>query len=137
MVLLVSNVGLVFVNLSLRGDCVQFAKVWGTGHSTASKWHASGCRTLEDVSRRTDLTEQQVRFHSIFGSIALASTATPWFASTMVCLEMLMIFDEAALLVTLLLWSPSQDMGLNGTTLASLKLERQYWITKSLVKELI
>ena len=136
MVLLVSNVGLVFVNLSLRGDCVQFAKVWGTGHSTASKWHASGCRTLEDVSRRIDLTEQQVCFHLNLWKhprVGLNSNSVVCFYNGLPRV----VFDEAALLVTLLLWSPSQDMGLNGTTLASLKIERQYWITKSLVKELI
>ncbi len=37
-----------------------FAQVWGTGEATAEKWYTDGCRTLEDVGARTDLTKQQV-----------------------------------------------------------------------------
>ncbi len=36
-----------------------FESVWGASTSTAEKWHAQGCRTLEDVQARDDLTNQQ------------------------------------------------------------------------------
>lgn len=39
---------------------MQFEKVWGAASTTAQKWYDEGCRTLEDVRNRTDLTTQQV-----------------------------------------------------------------------------
>jgi len=39
---------------------LQFASVWGAAHATAIKWYRDGCRTLDDVRARTDLTQQQV-----------------------------------------------------------------------------
>ena len=38
---------------------MQFASVWGAGQKTAERWWAEGCRSLDDVRLRTDLTEQQ------------------------------------------------------------------------------
>ena len=40
---------------------VQFLKVWGAAEATCLRWYASGCRTLEDIRARDDLTEQQAR----------------------------------------------------------------------------
>lgn len=36
-----------------------FASVWGCGDIVAAKWYHEGCRTLDDVRKRTDLTMQQ------------------------------------------------------------------------------
>lgn len=33
-----------------------FMNVWGVGEKTAGRWYAEGCRTLEDVARRGDLS---------------------------------------------------------------------------------
>ena len=38
----------------------QFLKVWGAAEATCLRWYASGCRTLDDIRARADLTEQQV-----------------------------------------------------------------------------
>ena len=35
-----------------------FQGVWGAGLKTAQRWVAAGCRSLDDVARRTDLSEQ-------------------------------------------------------------------------------
>ena len=35
-------------------------EVWGTGEATAERWYRDGCRSLEDVQGRTDLSIQQV-----------------------------------------------------------------------------
>ena len=43
----------------LRPLLMQFASVWGAGHKTAERWWAEGCRSLDDVRLRKDLTEQQ------------------------------------------------------------------------------
>lgn len=40
----------------------QFLKVWGAAEATCLRWYAAGCRTLDDVRARSDLTEQQVVF---------------------------------------------------------------------------
>lgn len=40
---------------------VQFMEVWGTGEATAERWYREGCRTLNDIRQRTDLTSQQVK----------------------------------------------------------------------------
>eukprot|EP00884_Botryococcus_braunii_P020197 jgi/Botrbrau1/6861/Bobra.152_2s0020.1 len=46
---------------SLQHQCVQlFLKVWGAGDVTANKWYREGCRSLEDVRLRSDLSEQQL-----------------------------------------------------------------------------
>lgn len=37
----------------------MFASVWGCGDIVAAKWYHEGCRTLDDVRKRTDLTMQQ------------------------------------------------------------------------------
>ncbi|KAL0035862.1 hypothetical protein WJX77_005685 [Trebouxia sp. C0004] len=37
-----------------------FLKVWGAAEATCLRWYASGCRTLDDIRARADLTEQQV-----------------------------------------------------------------------------
>ena len=39
---------------------MQFLKVWGAAEATCMRWYAAGCRTLDDVRARNDLTEQQV-----------------------------------------------------------------------------
>ena len=39
---------------------MQFMEVWGTGSTTAERWVRDGCRLLDDIRKRTDLTEQQV-----------------------------------------------------------------------------
>lgn len=39
---------------------VQFLKVWGAAEATCERWYAAGCRTLDDLRARTDLSEQQV-----------------------------------------------------------------------------
>lgn len=36
-----------------------FNKIWGVGPATAEKWVQQGCRTLDDVRSRSDLTTQQ------------------------------------------------------------------------------
>eukprot|EP00877_Chromochloris_zofingiensis_P009472 jgi/Chrzof1/4779/Cz14g26050.t1 len=49
--------------------CTMFAAVWGAGESTAQKWYAAGCRTLDDIRRRSDLTVLQqfgLKFHDEF-----------------------------------------------------------------------
>ena len=38
---------------------LKFAKVWGAAHKTAIKWYDDGCRSLDDVRERKDLTTQQ------------------------------------------------------------------------------
>lgn len=43
---------------------VQFLKVWGAADATCERWYAAGCRTLDDLRARTDLTEQQVSLSS-------------------------------------------------------------------------
>ncbi len=35
-------------------------EVWGTGEATAERWYRDGCRSLEDVQGRSDLSMQQV-----------------------------------------------------------------------------
>lgn len=35
-------------------------KVWGAGEVTARKWYREGCRTLDDIRARSDLSEQQL-----------------------------------------------------------------------------
>lgn len=35
-------------------------KVWGAGDVTARKWYREGCRTLEDIRARSDLSQQQL-----------------------------------------------------------------------------
>jgi hypothetical protein len=37
----------------------MFREVWGAGEASCSKWYAAGCRTLDDVRARDDLTQQQ------------------------------------------------------------------------------
>ncbi|KAK9820567.1 hypothetical protein WJX72_011724 [[Myrmecia] bisecta] len=37
----------------------QFMAVWGAAEATAERWYNDGARTLDDVRKRTDLTEQQ------------------------------------------------------------------------------
>ena len=39
---------------------MQFLKVWGAAEATCLRWYAAGCRTLDDVRARNDLSEQQV-----------------------------------------------------------------------------
>ena len=39
---------------------MQFLTVWGTGEKGAETWWSQGCRTLEDLRSRTDLSVQQV-----------------------------------------------------------------------------
>ncbi|BDA51429.1 probable DNA polymerase lambda at N-terminal half [Coccomyxa sp. Obi] len=36
-----------------------FMEVWGTGDATAERWYRDGCRSLEDVRGRSDLSMQQ------------------------------------------------------------------------------
>ncbi|BDA51434.1 probable DNA polymerase lambda at C-terminar half [Coccomyxa sp. Obi] len=36
-----------------------FMEVWGTGDATAERWYRDGCRSLEDVRGRSDLSTQQ------------------------------------------------------------------------------
>ncbi|GAB4814366.1 hypothetical protein N2152v2_001412 [Parachlorella kessleri] len=36
-----------------------FNEVWGAGPATAQRWYAAGCRSLDDLRARKDLTEQQ------------------------------------------------------------------------------
>ncbi|KAL3133282.1 hypothetical protein ABBQ38_007162 [Trebouxia sp. C0009 RCD-2024] len=38
----------------------MFLKVWGAAEATCQRWYNAGCRTLDDIRARTDLTEQQV-----------------------------------------------------------------------------
>ena len=45
------------IELSCR---LQFMSVWGTGEKGAEAWWSQGCRTLDDLRGRTDLTTQQV-----------------------------------------------------------------------------
>jgi Fingers domain of DNA polymerase lambda len=33
--------------------------VWGCGDIVAERWYLEGCRTLDDVRKRSDLTMQQ------------------------------------------------------------------------------
>ena len=44
---------------------VQFLTVWGTGEKGAEMWWSQGCRTLEDLRGRDDLSAQQVTPASI------------------------------------------------------------------------
>lgn len=37
-------------------------EVWGAAEATCDRWYAEGCRTLDDLRARPDLTEQQVCF---------------------------------------------------------------------------
>lgn len=39
---------------------MQFLKVWGAAEATCQRWYNAGCRTLDDIRARSDLTEQQV-----------------------------------------------------------------------------
>lgn len=39
---------------------MQFLKVWGAAEATCRRWYNAGCRTLDDIRARNDLTEQQV-----------------------------------------------------------------------------
>ena len=39
---------------------VQFLTVWGTGEKGAEMWWSQGCRTLQDLRGRDDLSAQQV-----------------------------------------------------------------------------
>ena len=39
---------------------MQFLKVWGAAEATCQRWYTAGCRTLDDLRQRPDLTEQQV-----------------------------------------------------------------------------
>ena len=43
--------------------CVQFLTVWGTGEKGAEAWWSQGCRTLDDLRARSDLSTQQVCMH--------------------------------------------------------------------------
>ncbi|KAI8475792.1 MAG: fingers domain of DNA polymerase lambda-domain-containing protein [Monoraphidium minutum] len=36
-----------------------FVKVWGVGESTAERWYQQGCRSLKDVAKLDNLSEQQ------------------------------------------------------------------------------
>lgn len=38
----------------------QFSTVWGTGEKGAEAWWSQGCRTLDDLRGRDDLSAQQV-----------------------------------------------------------------------------
>ncbi|KAL3149104.1 hypothetical protein ABBQ32_001946 [Trebouxia sp. C0010 RCD-2024] len=38
----------------------MFLKVWGAAEATCQRWYNAGCRTLDDIRARSDLTEQQV-----------------------------------------------------------------------------
>ncbi len=37
-----------------------FSAIWGTGETTAERWWLEGCRSLDDIAQREDLTKQQV-----------------------------------------------------------------------------
>ena len=39
---------------------LQFLKVWGAAEATCQRWYNAGCRTLDDLRARDDLSEQQV-----------------------------------------------------------------------------
>ena len=39
---------------------MQFLSVWGTGEKGAEAWWSQGCRTLDDLRGRDDLSAQQV-----------------------------------------------------------------------------
>ena len=39
---------------------LQFLTVWGTGEKGAEAWWSQGCRTLDDLRARSDLSAQQV-----------------------------------------------------------------------------
>lgn len=47
-------------SLCLTYGVMQFLKVWGAAEATCQRWYNAGCRTLDDIRARTDLTEQQV-----------------------------------------------------------------------------
>jgi hypothetical protein len=49
----------VLLSLPLSQVLSLFLEVWGAGEEVASRWYAAGCRTLEDVRRRGDLTGMQ------------------------------------------------------------------------------
>ena len=38
----------------------SFLTVWGTGEKGAEAWWSQGCRTLDDLRARSDLSAQQV-----------------------------------------------------------------------------
>ncbi|CAD7699589.1 unnamed protein product [Ostreobium quekettii] len=44
----------------LRRTLSAFEAVWGVGPATAESWYRAGCRSIDDVRRRGDLTETQV-----------------------------------------------------------------------------
>ena len=48
--------------------CVQFLTVWGTGEKGAEAWWSQGCRTLDDLRARSDLSAQQVLHASHTGT---------------------------------------------------------------------
>lgn len=46
--------------------CTQFLKVWGAAEATCQRWYTAGCRTIDDLRARNDLTEQQVLCSPIY-----------------------------------------------------------------------
>ena len=60
----VLTTGYIHRNVGMADDAQEqllrtFSSVWGAGEASSRKWIAAGCRSLEDVQRRTDLTEIQ------------------------------------------------------------------------------
>ena len=56
--------GVAWLQMSLMMGLLRYgawwwSQVWGVGEALARRWYNDGCRSLEDVRRRCDLTERQ------------------------------------------------------------------------------